>query len=236
MSKITDSEIKNWSNFFWEFTKKYIVSERFKNSYSSQEQEEVQSMLVISKLEAEKGNSVALFFLAKIVEEEFIELPTELWIELKNKLGLDNFRTFFDYTDQIKKRLAEHHIARGYYQPAHSLSLEEFKQKRDKVGWGKGGKFDQDETYRNKLLAEMSEEDRQFIWRTYSYTIKMEELFKGEEDRKITEKEYQEKAFYLEDIVKTLESAQTKLEKKKKTILLHHSHLLPILINELSTN
>jgi hypothetical protein len=81
--------------------------------------------LILACTEAEAGNSAALFFLTGLADEAFAELPAEIWVGLSKKLGLDNFETSFAYTSHIKKRLVEHHVARGYYLPNSPLSFEQ---------------------------------------------------------------------------------------------------------------
>ena len=196
MSKITPSEFENYGQKFHELSIRAMVDTEIAEE---SEEEKIKARKFFSLIVVEvKGGSV--FALAA---------------------GCDFFEKLLKKDlSAIKKRVKEHIIARGNYNPASPLSLTEWRERKEEKGWKNFRKsIRKNNDYFHSLLMEMNEEDFQFIWNTFCFWESAEEIFPSgpeEESQKMTEEDWKEMGFIHEDILKTLEKAWTKLEAKKK--------------------
>jgi len=99
------------------------------------------------------GNTLTILFFADNLINTLKLLPADADILNLRHPDIDNL-TYEEYLTNIKKRVKEHHIARGYYNPNNPLPLATFNQKvkNIKPSQNKG----------DKLLAQMNEEDLSF--------------------------------------------------------------------------
>ncbi|MCE8164012.1 MAG: hypothetical protein I3274_07480 [Candidatus Moeniiplasma glomeromycotorum] len=218
MNKITSTEFETYHKKFRSFFLRMTEMPEFQKQ-SKEEQEKSYKFLGLLLNEIDSGNVVVLYSACEFVENILKE----------------------EDLSPIKNRAKEHIIARGYYNPLHPLNLTEYRERIAKIKGGKLMKlWENHQEYFYQLLLEMNQEDHDFIWRFVSFCDSEKKTWEEkEEENKWTEEKWQKVGFIWEDVLKTLEAAQVKLEaKKKKTAPLLPKTLRWVITNsrELSTN
>lgn len=110
MSKITKQEFENYNKQFLPIFARMMKTPEFK-SESEKGQEKITDLLGFSLNEIKSGNIAALYNACKLAKEVLKE----------------------DFS-AIERRVKEHILARGYYNPTSPLTLAEFRERRNKMG------------------------------------------------------------------------------------------------------
>jgi hypothetical protein len=205
--KLTPLELEKWSKFYLDYFNGFMTSPAYTNS-SVSEQEKAKKLASLIYSQIKLGNTLTILFFADNLINTLKLLPADADIHNLRHPDIDNL-TYEEYLTNIKKRVKEHHIARGYYNPNNPLSLATFNQKvkNIKPSQNKG----------DKLLAQMNEEDLSLTWNFFNFVKLLKEIdptldFSAEKD--MSEEEYKEFGFLFEDLIKTIEAAEKKLEQK----------------------
>ncbi|KLL03701.1 MAG: hypothetical protein MRERV_35c041 [Mycoplasmataceae bacterium RV_VA103A] len=192
MSKITKQEFENYNKQFLSIFARVMDTSEFKNE-SKEEQEKYKKFFGLLLGRIQLGNILALYSSCEMA---------------KDVLNED--------VSTIKRRVKEHIIARGYYNPAAPLTLAEFRERRKKLGYKNFRELWENKEQSYKLLSEMDREDRDFIIGNFNFVAGMNEIFPKEKDEKMTEEDWQSAGFIWEDVLKTFEAAQKKLEQAER--------------------
>ncbi|CAG8503393.1 5431_t:CDS:1 [Paraglomus occultum] len=159
MAKITKQEFENYHQEFLSAFSRIMCTSEFK-SMGKEDQEKIEKIFGLLLNEIQSGNILALYGSCEEVEGKLNE----------------------DYS-AIKRRVKEHIIARGYYNPASPLSLAEFRERMKKRGWKNFKELWENKEQIKKLLSEMNEENRNFIKSTFYLFEQIDEIVQDKEEK-----------------------------------------------------